>query len=123
MRTWWRISGLPKRMRWRRSIPWLLVLCPGLLGAAGSEDVAFFENKIRPLLAQHCYECHSARAKEVRGGLLLDSRVGVRKGGDSGAVLVPGQRLRPRTQRRRHLQRLQQISWSSVAAAKQFDNF
>ena len=83
-------------MRWRRSIPWLLVLCPGLLGAAGSEDVAFFENKIRPLLAQHCYECHSARAKEVRGGLFLDSRAGVRKGGDSGAVLVPGQPDRSR---------------------------
>ena len=52
--------------------------------------MAFFEAKIRPLLAEHCYECHSVRAEQVKGGLLLDSRAGVRKGGDSGAVLVPG---------------------------------
>ncbi|MBJ06481.1 MAG: hypothetical protein CMO40_05085 [Verrucomicrobiaceae bacterium] len=78
-------------MRWIRSISWFLILCPELLPAAGSEDVVFFESKIRPLLVEHCYECHSVRAKEVRGGLLLDSRAGVRKGGDSGAVLVPGQ--------------------------------
>ena len=78
-------------MQWRRSISCFLVLCPVFLLAAGSEDVAFFESKIRPLLAEHCYECHSARAKKVGGGLLLDSRARVRKGGDSGAVLVPGQ--------------------------------
>ena len=52
-------------------------------------DREFFEKSVRPLLAEHCYECHSA--KEANGGLRLDSRIGVAKGGDSGAVLTAGQ--------------------------------
>lgn len=51
-------------------------------------DVQFFENKIRPVLVQHCYGCHSADAKELGGKLLLDSREGLRHGGESGPVLV-----------------------------------
>ena len=66
----------------------LLVLLPGALSA--NDDLAFFESRIRPLLAEHCYECHSARASKVKGGLLLDSREGVQKGGDSGVVIVAG---------------------------------
>ena len=54
--------------------------------AAGIE---FFEKKIRPVLLQHCYECHSAKSKNVKGGLLLDSREAAQKGGDSGAAVVP----------------------------------
>jgi len=54
--------------------------------AAGVE---FFEKKIRPVLLKHCYECHSAEAKSVKGGLLLDSREAGQKGGDSGAAVVP----------------------------------
>lgn len=50
----------------------------------------FFEEKIRPVLVQHCYACHSADAKAVRGGLLVDHAAGFRKGGDSGATIVPG---------------------------------
>lgn len=50
----------------------------------------FFENRIRPVLAQHCYKCHSAAAPKVKGGLLLDTRDDLRKGGDSGPCLVPG---------------------------------
>jgi hypothetical protein len=42
------------------------------------------------VLIEHCYECHSADAKEVKGGLLLDSREATRKGGESGAAVVPG---------------------------------
>ncbi|MGH7128713.1 MAG: DUF1549 domain-containing protein, partial [Planctomycetaceae bacterium] len=52
--------------------------------------VAFFETKIRPVLAASCYECHSAKAKIVRGGLLLDTRDGLRTGGESGPAVVPG---------------------------------
>src|SRR5262249_25381514 len=52
--------------------------------------VEFFEKKVRPVLAEHCYQCHSAGAKKRRGGLSLDSRAGMLKGGDSGPVLVPG---------------------------------
>jgi hypothetical protein len=71
----------------------LLSLGLALPAAAVSaeEDLAFFESKIRPLLAERCYECHSARANKVKGGLLLDSREGVQKGGDSGPVLVKGE--------------------------------
>jgi hypothetical protein len=53
--------------------------------AAQSE---FFEKKIRPVLAGECYECHSA--KKVKGGLRLDYRDGLLKGGDNGPALVPG---------------------------------
>src|SRR4051812_17626926 len=55
-----------------------------------AKGVEFFEAKIRPVLSGRCYSCHSANAKEVKGGLLLDSREGIRKGGESGAAVVPG---------------------------------
>jgi hypothetical protein len=54
------------------------------------EQVAFFEKKIRPVLIDQCYKCHAADAEKIRGGLLLDTREGVHKGGDSGPVVVPG---------------------------------
>jgi len=49
----------------------------------------FFESKIRPVLVQHCYECHAADAKTLQGGLALDTRESTRRGGDSGAAVVP----------------------------------
>jgi len=56
-----------------------------------NKDVAFFEQKIRPVLIQHCYECHSEKSKELKGGLLLDSKAGWQRGGDSGdPIIVPG---------------------------------
>ncbi len=54
------------------------------------EQVAFFESRIRPVLAENCYECHSATAKKLKGGLLLDSRAGVQEGGFTGPALTPG---------------------------------
>ena len=51
---------------------------------------AYFEQHVRPLLVKQCYECHSAESKILQGGLLLDSRPGWQKGGDSGPVIVPG---------------------------------
>ena len=54
-------------------------------------DVQFFESKIRPALVRHCYECHSADARQVGGKLLLDSRDALLQGGEAGAVLVAGQ--------------------------------
>lgn len=53
-------------------------------------DVQFFENRIRPVLVKHCYQCHSKDAKEIGGKLLLDSREGLLKGGESGAAVVAG---------------------------------
>ncbi|MCA9058241.1 MAG: DUF1549 domain-containing protein, partial [Planctomycetaceae bacterium] len=49
-----------------------------------------FEKQIRPLLAEQCFECHSVNAKKIEAGLLLDSRSGWLKGGDSGPAMVPG---------------------------------
>jgi len=57
---------------------------------ASSEAVDLFENKIRPILVGHCYECHSIENKKRKGGLLLDTRDALLKGGDSGPALVPG---------------------------------
>ena len=57
--------------------------------AATSSKLEFFEKKVRPLLVAHCYECHSA--KDVKGGLLLDSAAGWQKGGDSGVAIVPNE--------------------------------
>jgi uncharacterized protein DUF1553/uncharacterized protein DUF1549/cytochrome c len=54
------------------------------------EQLDFFEKKIRPVLADSCYECHSANSKKVKGGLLLDTRDGLEKGGDSGPAIVAG---------------------------------
>jgi hypothetical protein len=53
--------------------------------------VEFFESRIRPLLVQHCYGCHSTASGKSKGELLLDSRDGVRKGGASGPAIVPGE--------------------------------
>src|SRR5688572_18104158 len=52
--------------------------------------VEFFESKIRPLLVERCFECHSAKSDEVQGGLLLDTRDDVLKGGTTGPALVAG---------------------------------
>ncbi len=51
----------------------------------------FFNEKVRPIFEQHCYQCHSHQAKKAKGGLVLDSRSGWKKGGQSGPALVPGQ--------------------------------
>jgi hypothetical protein len=59
--------------------------------AAGvSAGIQYFEEKVRPLLIAHCYECHSVDAKELRGGLLLDTKAGWQQGGDNGPAIVPG---------------------------------
>ena len=55
-----------------------------------AKGAAFFERHIRPLLVEHCYRCHSSTAKNVRGGLRLDSRVAWQRGGDSGPAVIPG---------------------------------
>ena len=58
--------------------------------APDTAGLEFFEKKIRPVLVKHCYECHSAKSKAIKGALLLDTRVGTRKGGESGPSVVPG---------------------------------
>src|SRR5271156_3707531 len=48
------------------------------------EGVEFFEKKIRPVLVEQCYKCHSANARKIKGGLFLDSAAGMVKGGGAG---------------------------------------
>lgn len=55
-----------------------------------AEQLEFFEKEIRPLLAEHCYSCHSTQAEKNQAGLYLDSRKGLLTGGDSGAAILPG---------------------------------
>jgi hypothetical protein len=57
---------------------------------ATKEGLDFFEKRIRPVLVHNCYECHSGDPAKAKGHLLLDSAEGLRKGGDSGAVIAPG---------------------------------
>jgi hypothetical protein len=57
---------------------------------SAKDEVEFFEKKIRPVLVEHCYECHSQQADKLKGKLLLDSREAARQGGESGPAVVPG---------------------------------
>ena len=69
-----------------------LALIPAALrGEDASKDgVLFFEEKVRPILADRCFKCHSHAADKIKGGLVLDSREAVLTGGDTGAAVVPG---------------------------------
>src|SRR6185436_19296102 len=54
------------------------------------EGLELFEKKIRPVLIDRCYSCHSAEAKKLKGDLYVDSREGLLKGGAVGPAIVPG---------------------------------
>ena len=54
------------------------------------DQLAFFESKVRPILKENCYKCHSLEAGKAKGGLTLDTRDGWQKGGENGAVIEPG---------------------------------
>lgn len=62
----------------------------GLADSFTAEDLAFFEQRIRPLLIDQCYECHSTTSDELQGDLLVDSRATLRRGGVNGPAVVPG---------------------------------
>jgi hypothetical protein len=75
---------------------WAALTVPGVaaatpLGDPAQAEIAFFESKVRPVLSTQCYSCHSRLATKVKGGLLVDSREAMLKGGDSGPAIVPGQ--------------------------------
>jgi len=70
-----------------------LLVCSNSVAAQSDtkpDQIAFFETKIRPVLAKTCYRCHSHRAKNLKAGLHLDSRAAMLEGGDNGSVIVPG---------------------------------
>ncbi len=61
--------------------------------ARGSDDregAAFFESRIRPVLVEQCYKCHSAGSQSAKGGLRLDSMAAMLEGGFTGPAIVPG---------------------------------
>jgi hypothetical protein len=82
--------------------PTLLLATASLAGAAivptatilsekdNAAGIEFFEKNIRPVLSQKCYGCHSKESGKQKGGLLLDTREGIRTGGDSGHAVAPG---------------------------------
>src|SRR5262245_29380045 len=79
----------------RRFFAFLFVLSLPTAGRAqpAPDAFAFFERKIRPVLVEHCYACHSVDAqknKKLRGGLFLDTKTGLLKGGETGPAIVPG---------------------------------
>jgi hypothetical protein len=61
-----------------------------LVTTAGAEGIEFFESKVRPLLAENCYDCHSGDVSEAKAHLLLDSSDGWKIGGESGPAIIPG---------------------------------
>ncbi|MFN8739344.1 MAG: DUF1549 domain-containing protein [Pirellula sp.] len=99
-----RLRRMPSQLSLVASFVWLMTFSvnafdpPGAVVEASGEtqqnhqaDIDFFETKIRPVLIEHCYSCHAADAKIIRGGLLVDSRDGLLEGGDSGPAVVPGE--------------------------------
>ena len=81
----------------RKQIRYFVWLCFSLVVSSTSyavepllEGVDFFEKKIRPILVDHCYSCHSTASEKIKGGLLLDSSEAMIKGGDTGPALIPG---------------------------------
>ncbi|MDA7610313.1 PSD1 and planctomycete cytochrome C domain-containing protein [Verrucomicrobia bacterium] len=88
------MKGLLSHMKMTRPEPWILAASMlaahfGLIHAGEDESVAYFEKHVRPLLVEHCYECHS-ESEKIKGGLRLDSRQGWITGGDSGKAIEPG---------------------------------
>jgi len=87
----------PRKHAFRAAALWptllaMSVVQAGSLGhAASPAGMEYFERQVRPVLVEQCYSCHSAEAKKgVKGGLRLDSREGLLKGGDTGPAIVPG---------------------------------
>ncbi len=78
-----------------RTSPWVfgvagLVVVAARAADLAAEHVEFFESKVRPVLVEHCYKCHSTQAGKSKADLLLDTRDALRKGGSTGAAIVPG---------------------------------
>jgi mono/diheme cytochrome c family protein len=80
-----------------RSFITFTVVVGGFLSAASMRAQApsqagtdYFETKIRPILANNCYKCHSSQAAKLKGGLSVEFKESLQKGGDSGAAIVPG---------------------------------
>ena len=94
---------LEQRFAWNRGVLSLIAVCSLLLSANvcwgqtkfTASQIEFFERSVRPLLAARCYKCHSGKSKSLKGGLRLDSRAALLKGGIMATfgLFVLGQKL------------------------------
>jgi hypothetical protein len=81
---------------WIQSCCWVILWLASPLWAQDAEptytaeQLKFFEAKIRPILVENCYSCHSSEGQGTRGGLGVDTRESLLAGGESGAAIVPG---------------------------------
>ena len=73
-----------------------IAVCPWAAGAQTPEQVDFFEKRVRPVLANNCYGCHSLQVPQPLSGLRLDSREALLEGGNRGPAVVPGDPSRSR---------------------------
>ena len=92
---------------WRAGLC-VILLAYGTLTARADDRLEFFETKIRPVLVERCYKCHSATSAKPKGGLRLDRRNSTFEGGDSGPALEPGKAAESLL--------MQAISWSGNVA-------
>lgn len=77
-------------MKWPRTFLAGALLLAGRSLADESAGIEFFEKRVRPVLAEHCYECHSSESKKVKGNLRLDAKADILKGGEAGLAIIPG---------------------------------
>ena len=89
-----RVAGLAMALA-AAAPPLAASIAPAPAAAAAAQpilpaDLQFFEARIRPILADRCYKCHSRLADKIRGGLMLDTREGMLHGGDTGPAIAPG---------------------------------
>lgn len=83
-----KIGSFPVRF----GLPLFIVLIATAVtsGQESAEKIAFFEKRVRPVFAQHCYSCHSESVGKIKGKLVLDRVDKLLAGGASGALVVPG---------------------------------
>src|SRR4051812_1122852 len=68
----------------------LWLLCASAGAAITPEESEFFETRVRPILVNNCYKCHSQASERLKGGLRLDTKAEVLNGGNTGPAIVPG---------------------------------
>ena len=77
----------PKKLFNRISLLFVFLIIQ--LSGIANPEFDFFKKRIRPVLSKNCYECHSAKSKSLKAGLLLDRKAGWTRGGKNGAVITP----------------------------------
>ncbi len=76
-------------MRGGMALLWMCITATAVAADGDSPaDIEFFEKRVRPVLVQRCFACHSTKAEKLKGGLLLDSRDAILRGGDTGPAAV-----------------------------------